>query len=139
MKKITVLLMFVGLIFAKASFAGDADLFTYDSKAIQSELATLNVVDQFVDQNDLTYSDLLQMDSPMASELSYGSTGVFGIQMLEPVAGIPSIVWGFCCWLPGVAVVYFVTEDNEETKKAAYGCVAVTVLTVVFEVFLSLL
>ena len=134
MKKITVLLMVIGLFVAKSSFAGNADLFNYDAKSIQSELTTLNVVDQFVEQNDVTYTDMLQMDSPMASELSYGSTGAFGIQMLEPVAGIPSIVWGFCCWLPGVAVVYFVTEDNEETKKAAYGCVAFTVIVVAWNV-----
>ena len=126
MKKITILLMFVGLFVAKVSFAGSADLFNYDAKAVQSELSALNAVDQFVEQNDITYSQMLQMNNPMASELSYGSTGAFGIQMLEPVAGIPSFVWGFCAGVAGIAVVYFVTEDNDETKKAAYGCIAGT-------------
>ncbi len=128
MRIITVLLMVVGLFVAKVSFAGSADLFNYDAKAVQSELSALNAVDQFVEQNDVTYAQLLQMNNPLASGLSYGTTGAFGIQMLEPVAGIPSIVWGFCCGIAGVAVVYFVTEDNDETKKAAIGCAIGSVL-----------
>ena len=129
MRIITVLLMVVGLFVAKVSFAGSADLFNYDAKAVQSELSALNAVDQFVEQNDVTYAQLLQMNNPLASGLSYGTTGAFGIQMLEPVAGIPSFVWGFCFGVAGIAVVYFVTEDNDETKKAAYGCVAGTVVS----------
>ncbi len=130
MKKIAILLMFVGLFIAKSSFAGSAGLFSYDAKAVKSELAVLNAVDQFVEQNDVTYTQMLQTENPLASGLSYGTTGAFGIQMMEPALGIPSFLWGCVFNIAGVALVYFVTEDNEETKKAAYGCAAESIFLV---------
>ena len=51
-----------------------------------------------------------------------------------PPLGIPSFAWGLCCGLPGLAVVYFVADDKEETKKAFYGCVTSTVVGVVVNV-----
>ena len=102
MKKITILLMIVGLFFANSSFAGVSEVFNYDANRVQMELADLDVVDQFVEQSDMTYTELTQSNNAMASTLSYGQTGAFGIQLLEPAWGIPSIAWGFCCSLPGV-------------------------------------
>ena len=131
MKKITILLMIVGLFFANSSFAGVAEVFNYDANMVQMELADLDVVDQFVERTDMTYTELVKSNDAIASTLNYGQTGAFGIQSLEPAWGIPSYAWGFCCWLPGVAIVYFVTEeDMEETKKAGIGCAVLSVLVV---------
>ena len=139
MKKITILLMVVGLFFAKSSFAGTADMFNYDANKVQVELSGLDAINQYVEQTDMSYSEMVQSNSPMASTLSYGQTGAYGIQLLEPAWGIPSYAWGFCCSLPGVAVVYFVTEDMDETKKAGIGCAVEAALYVGWVVFLNLL
>ncbi len=129
MRKISVLLVLAGLLIVKSNFANQADLFAYDAKKVDKELAVLDAVEQFVDMNrSLTYSEMTQMNNPLASDLKYGATGSFGIQMIEPVAGIPSFLWGLVLNVGGVLIVYLVTEDNEETKKAAYGCAAGTVL-----------
>ena len=138
MKKITILLMVVGLFFAKASFAGTADMFNYDANKVQVELSGLDAVNQFVEQTDMSFSEMVQTNNAMVSTLSYGQTGAFGIQMLEPAWGIPSYAWGFCCSVPGVAVVYFVTEDMDETKKAGIGCAVGAAIWVGLQLILSL-
>ena len=52
----------------------------------------------------------------------------------EPPLGIPSFWWGFCIGVWGIAVVYFVTEDRDETKLAFKGCVVGTLVYVVLYV-----
>ena len=60
--------------------------------------------------------------------------------MDDPPLGIPSFLWGMCLGLPGLAVVYFVTEDDEETKKALWGClVSVAVYGVLYVLYVLLL
>ena len=151
MKKITILFMIIGLFIVKSSFAGSAGLFTYDAKAVKSELATLNAVNQFVEQNDVTYSEMLRGNMALASNLNYGNIGVYGIKYLEPPLGIPSWIWGASfglvggltgCFVygcigasigapimggAGVLLVYVLTEDKVETKKAFYGCSGMSV------------
>ena len=139
MKKISILLVMLGLFLVQQSFASAADVFSYDAGKVNSELSALDAVDAFVSQTGATFTGLMQEGNPLVANLSYGTTGAFGIQMLEPVAGIPSFVWGFCGGVLGVALVYFISEDQEETKKAAYGCAASVVVGVGFYFFWWLL
>jgi hypothetical protein len=39
--------------------------------------------------------------------------------------GIPSFAWGACLGVAGIAIVYFVADDRDETKKALIGCAVV--------------
>jgi hypothetical protein len=154
MKRIIILFMVLGLFSVKVSFAGNGELFTYDANAIKQELQVLEIIDQLVEQNEFSYKEMLQMDALVASVLNYGSICTYGVQTLEPVAGIPSFVWGVvpsgcvgltgCLVSPligiaagaaagiaGVAFVYLSTDDSEETKKAAYGCASGVALTTI--------
>jgi hypothetical protein len=128
MKKVTFLIVLISLLLNSNIFAGSANAFEYNSNKVRSELSNLDLIDTFVEANDISYIDLTQTNTSMASTLTYGQTGAFGIQILEPPLGIPSIVWGACGNIGGVALVYFITEDKEETKKAAYGCIGGMVL-----------
>ncbi len=57
------------------------------------------------------------------------SASVSAVRGGDLPGGIPAIVWGFCCCLLGVALVYFQTDnDKEQVKKAAIGCVVGTVV-----------
>jgi Na+/proline symporter len=53
------------------------------------------------------------------------------IPFAEPPLGIPSFWWGCIIGVWGIAVVYFVTEDKEETKQALKGCIIGTLVWVV--------
>ena len=43
--------------------------------------------------------------------------------MFDGPVDIPSFIWGCVAGPVGVLVVYLVTEDNDETKKALLGCI----------------
>jgi hypothetical protein len=51
--------------------------------------------------------------------------GVLSTLRGEPPLGIPSFAWGACFGVAGIAIVYFVSDDRDETKKAFTGCVVV--------------
>jgi len=58
----------------------------------------------------------------------------------QPPLGIPSFLWGFILGVIGILIVYLITENGDETKKALWGCLAFTVLWVVlyFVLFASM-
>lgn len=132
MKKLTLVIAMLGLFLT--GFAGNADLFSYDADKVEAELTELTVLENFVSENGMTYSDLLNTNSSLVENVS-NSTFALGATVLEPVMGIPSFIWGFCFNVAGVAIVYFVSEDMDETKKALYGCIVSGVLYVAWYVF----
>ncbi|NLJ06964.1 MAG: hypothetical protein GX437_04760 [Sphingobacteriales bacterium] len=121
---ILVLLISVS-IHAKAVNTG---LFQIDENQIMSEMSGLTLLEDYVTQNQGVTLSEMQASGHI---LSYGISdqpSPFNDEMtFEAPLGIPSFIWGFCLGLPGVAVVYFVSEDKDETKKAVFGCIASTV------------
>ncbi len=134
MKKITLLIVFSSLLFSFGGFAGTADLFSYDEGKIKSELTVVNTLENYLLQNEeVTYTDLMAGNNPFASVLNFGSEGFMGFSSFEPPLGIPSFLWGFCFGPMGMLVVYLVSEDSDETMKSLWGCVAGTVIgTVIY-------
>ncbi len=130
MRKVSFLIVLMSLLLSSNIFANSVNVFEYDANKIQRELSNLDLIDAFLEANDMSYTDLVQTNTSMASTLTFGQTGAFGIQIMEPPLGIPSIIWGAVFNWPGIVLVYLITEDNEETKKAAYGCIGGTVLVV---------
>jgi hypothetical protein len=126
MKKLLVPVLL--LLFASYSaFANDADLFKFDYNAVQAEFAQLNQLGDMVTANeDLTYSALKLTNENLITSLSLVSEGALPLQAAEgPVLGIPSFLWGCVLGVPGLVVVYIVSDqDSVETKKALWGCVA---------------
>jgi hypothetical protein len=104
--------------------AAHAELFNVDEQEINAEFAQLNELEQFVSANEgITLSEI-NPSNPLVQNVNNSSDILGTLSSLkgEPPLGIPSIVWGICCSVPGVAIVYFVSEDEEETKKAVIGC-----------------
>lgn len=128
MKKITIL---AGMIFfiISGTFAGDGSLFTYDKSVLETEMASLNELEQFVlNHPGVTLSELNNTGHPLAVSItetdSYNALNL----MYEKALGIGGFWWGCCLGPAGILVVYLVSEDKAETKKSVIGCVVGSLL-----------
>ncbi len=127
MKKIFTILVAM-LVMSSMTFANDdASIFSVDKNSIEQELAPLSDLENYVNENaGVTYDEIdnpevLDKNVVMGDvDLNYG-----------PPLGIPSFIWGFLLGVIGILIVYLITEDGDETKKALWGCIAFTVLWLV--------
>lgn len=123
--------------------ASVADLFTIDKATISSEMTDLSALESYVEMNQgITLTDVQSMNSALttnvltAEESPFSQTSILRRGGDAPL-GIPSFVWGFCLGVPGIAIVYFVSDDKDETMKALWGCVAETALVgVIYVIYL---
>jgi hypothetical protein len=127
MKHVLVIALLLTGYIANAS--NSSDLFKLDEATIYAEMAELNQLEDYVLQTELTYEEIAELNFDMISQVQ-GVNGISFASFGEPPLGIPSFLWGFCLGVPGLAIVYFVAEDPDETKKALYGCIAGTVVSV---------
>ncbi len=135
MKKGLLLMLFAIIALTVQVQAGNADLFSYDKAAIETEFADLQTLEDYVyNHQSTTLTDLLASGSALVANLNLMGSNPFGPSLAfdDPPLGIPSFIWGCVFGVAGLAVVYFVTEDDEETKKALWGCITSTVVGVVF-------
>jgi hypothetical protein len=117
----------LALTFNLGNASENADLFKVDDQEINAEFAQLNELEQFVEANEgMTLSEI-NTSNPLVQNLNNSSDilGVLSTLRGEPPLGIPSFAWGACFGVAGIAVVYFVADDREETKKAFTGCAIV--------------
>ncbi|NJK95017.1 MAG: hypothetical protein HC830_14850 [Bacteroidetes bacterium] len=130
MKKI---LLFVCVsVFALGSvLANDSELFSYDKAKVQKAVSDMSQVEQMINQNpDVSVDDLMAQGKLNAS---FDATAASPFSVMgEPPLGIPSFLWGCILGWVGLLIVYLITEDKEETKKALWGCVAASVAWIVF-------
>jgi hypothetical protein len=138
MKKLQVSLLLVFLA-SFSAFANDSDLFKFDYNAVQTEFTQLNQLGDMVTANaDLTFSVLKLTNENLVNSLKLVSEGTLpGAAAGEPVAGIPSFLWGCVLGPVGLAIVYIGTEkDKVETRKAMWGCItSVGVEVVVYVIY----
>lgn len=116
-----------------ASMAGNAEVFNLDEQEINAEFAQLSELEQFVNANEgITLSEI-SAANPLLANVGNAADilGILGT-LSDPPLGIPSILWGFCFGVVGIAVVYFVSDDREETKKAFIGCAIAGGIYIVF-------
>ncbi|MFN4122105.1 MAG: hypothetical protein ACK4GL_02235 [Flavobacteriales bacterium] len=127
MKKVFMSSLFAGLFAFNAS-AGVAEVFEMDENFVNSELAQLNELDEFIAVNEgITLSEM-DASNGLLAELNGSSDILRTLELIgrgDPPLGIPSFLWGACFGVAGIAIVYFVTDDRDETKKALTGCAIV--------------
>lgn len=132
MKKTLLSSVFALIIAVSGVFAGNADLFSYDRDQINDEFTELNMLENYVKINEgITLTSLVNENHPLIAGISVSNPFNPAIPFSDVPLGIPSFWWGCCIGVWGVAVVYFVTEDKEETKIALKGCVVGTLVGVV--------
>ncbi len=113
------------------SMAGQADLFHYDAVTVENQMAQLNQLEGYVMSNPgITLGEMTTNGHALASLVS-DPNGISGFNLInEKVLGIPGFLWGCVFGVIGVAIVYFVGQnDKAETKSALIGCV-VSYLTI---------
>ena len=130
MKKIILLVGITMIFFAGSSFAMNPGLFTYDKAAIETEMADLNDLEQYVLNNPSTTLTLLTKEgNPMASSItnpnSYASLNL----MADRALGIGGFWWGCCLGPAGVLIVYLMADDKSETRSSIIGCVVSSLLS----------
>lgn len=114
----------------------DESVFSYDEEMLSSALSELNELDNFIEaNNDVTFESLENAGSSLIANIEAGSApmGMPGAaEGGESPLGIPSFLWGCVFGVLGVVLVYVLSdEDKAETKKALWGCVASTAVSVV--------
>lgn len=103
--------------------SANADLFQVNEEELNVEFAQLNELESFVNSNEGVTMSSMESTSPLLQNVTptgdaLGVLSTYG----EPPLGIPSFLWGFCFNVAGVAIVYFVADDRDETRKAFIGC-----------------
>lgn len=122
--------MMMGIIYFTSYASANSELFTVDEQEIYCEFTKLNKLESFLlDNPDVTINSL-NNDYRNEGLNDLNVLSVLG-SVMEPPLGIPSFVWGCCLGVPGVAIVYFVSEDKDETMKALWGCIAMTAISTI--------
>lgn len=116
-----------GAILALACNVGmanaDASLFAVNEQEISNEFAQLNELEQYVNANEGVTLSSMDESNPLIANVSSSSNAMGALSAMgEPPLGVPSFFWGLCFSVAGVAIVYFVSDDRDETKKAFIGC-----------------
>jgi hypothetical protein len=109
--------------------AESKSMFDINVDHVYAEMADLNQLENYLNSNDATLSSLVEQNHYLVSNMRTNAYGLHSMVAMDgPPLGISSFLWGFCLGLPGLAVVYFVTEDSAETRKALWGCITSGVL-----------
>ena len=136
MKKILfVSLLFLAIVTKSKADDSNSTLFAIDEQQISSELNELTTLENYLTTHpDLSLEEL--KNSSKNLNISVNNSMMMGYG--DPPLGIPSFLWGCGFGVAGVAIVYFVSDDRDETKKALWGCVTSTVVaTVAYFVFFA--
>lgn len=121
MKKITLLLVMALVSLSTSTFAGQADLFTYNQDELNQEFAQLNDLEGYVLANEgITISDV--ENNPV-----FGAMDFSGMKHAGPMAAMFSIedmdwiafAWGFLCCPVGFFVVA-ISDDASKDEKMSY-------------------
>jgi hypothetical protein len=118
--------------------ADDLSLFDLDIDKVNTELAQVEELDQYLNENsEATFADLKLQNNALINNVSDQAMMSPAMAKRHRVFGIPSWVWGCVFGVAGVAVVYFISDNKDETKEALWGCVGASVVGIIlyFAVF----
>lgn len=112
-------------------------LFQLDEASLYQSVDDLSQLEAYLKANpDLSLADLEATNHPLLSNLHLSDSPHSAL--VEPPLGVPSFLWGFCLGIIGLAIVYFVTEDREQTEKALIGCLVGTLIGTIINVAITL-
>ncbi len=131
-----IITLSVILLVTQLGFAKKASLFTYDRAKVELSMATVNVVDRFLENHPMdldalladnevlkTLADEAQMPVPAFSD-TLKSWAFWGNFALTAGGMFLISIFGVGCGLVGILVVYLITNDREQTLNSLYGCIA---------------
>jgi hypothetical protein len=106
------------------SEASSSYLFTYKADRINQELAKLQLIEDYIKSNPGVTPLRVQSNFSFLIDLNpdYNMVSNFGEKENDQLMGIPPFLWGLCLSVPGILIVYMMTEDNTQVKGAVWGC-----------------
>ena len=123
MKKLLLLPFLFVMAFVCQAKTAEAELFTLNESEISAEFADLTKLESYVSAHQgVTLTDLLSGSNQEGLNLDVNTLNSIALAYAEPVAGIPSFLWGCILGPIGLAIVHFSADDTDESKKALYGC-----------------
>jgi hypothetical protein len=135
MKRIFLLLLSISL--SVIAFSNDlSKVFEIDEDRLATELSALSLVEEVVKRNSYTRTDLFSAENPIALNALQPTYGIESVLLSDDGTplGIPSFFWGFCFGILGILLVYIITEDQSEARKAVNGCAVMGLLYGLFYV-----
>lgn len=117
-----------------APAVAESQAMTFNEQAVNAEFEKLNKLEEFIAANEgVTIEDV--KNTEFTQDLNLDTNVTNAVAAGELPLNIPAFWWGCVLGLLGVLAVYLITDkDKEQTKKALYGCLAWTVLWVVYVV-----
>ena len=133
MKIKSLLLAGVFAIAGLSASANNSSLFSYDKAAVSAKMNNVNAVETYVNQNaGVTVSTMNAEGQQLTAAANLSEETSLSSSLLDGPAGIPSFLWGCVLSWVGILIVYLVTQDSDETKKALFGCLAGAAVWLVF-------
>ncbi|MBT4968988.1 MAG: hypothetical protein HOM80_08265 [Bacteroidetes bacterium] len=109
-------------------YSYDSSLFDIDEERVKSELKDINDLESFLTLNQgLSFQDIIILPDFQHINFSLNDSSKTSVIKELPL-GIPPFFWGFCLSIPGVIIVYAITEDEDNLKKAMMGCIPGTAI-----------
>lgn len=100
-----------------------------NQSSLEKEFEQLNKIEQYVDANEgITLTEIQAKNAELLDNVTLtDSTTSFTMAGELPLLG--AFWWGCCLGIVGLALVYFITDnDREQVKSALIGCVISTLL-----------
>lgn len=108
---------------------------SFNESEFMAEFDELKNLEDFLELGDASYADVSEISENLVLNVNTASVLPFEAGTESgPALGIPSFLWGCVFGWVGLLVVYLITENKDETKKALTGCVVSGVVGIVIYV-----
>jgi hypothetical protein len=104
----------------------------FEDSEVYAAFDEVLALDQYLSANyGKTFADISKEDSSLLNGVSSTTSLPLTSSNKDNTAlGIPSFLWGCVLGWVGMLIVYLVTENKDETKKALWGCLISTAVSV---------
>lgn len=121
----------ISLVSALNLYSSDAYLFDLDYEHVNKEFNDLDQIAKIIENNpDYDYHLLSDTYPQLIIDSNLKPDSSIMTNQGNPFLGIPSFLWGCVTGPLGILIAYVGTEnDDNEAKKALWGCITQQVLT----------
>jgi hypothetical protein len=111
----------------------------YNAAEVDAAMQQLNALESVVLSENATLEEVKANQPEVLKGLNLKETSspLSILGTTEDALGIPSFLWGCVLNWVGILIVYLITEDKGETKKALFGCIASSLFWILLNVILA--
>jgi glucan phosphoethanolaminetransferase (alkaline phosphatase superfamily) len=135
---LALLLLNAQMYAAPFSTLGNSDdvntVVNFDENEVYAEFSAIADLSDMIASSELTADEIATTDASILENVSTLATLPLTSDEESGGAplGIPSFLWGCLFGILGIVLVYFISDENkDETKKAVWGCVASSAVSII--------